>query len=52
MNILDAHTGSQPSGNSSMIKIHCETADRKKIEKLVLKLKKIRGVKQISYQLL
>ncbi|KKW46826.1 MAG: hypothetical protein A3A43_03415 [Candidatus Liptonbacteria bacterium RIFCSPLOWO2_01_FULL_56_20] len=52
VNILDAHTGSQPSGNSSMIKIHCETADRKKIEKLVLKLKKIRGVKQISYQLL
>ncbi len=34
-----------------IIKIKCATNDRKKAEKLILKLKKIKGVREISYKL-
>lgn len=35
-----------------VIKIRCALNDKEKIEKLILKLKKIRGIKEISYKLI
>ena len=50
-NIESVNTLDQPSGNFPVLKVLCEGADKKKIEKLVLKLKKLREVKEISYEL-
>ncbi len=38
-------------GDFPAIKVQCETTDKKKIEKLVLKLKHLTDVKEVSYQL-
>ncbi len=38
-------------GNFPAIKVQCDTTDKKKIEKLVLKLKHLPDVREVSYQL-
>jgi len=38
--------------NFPNLRIHCDLSNKEKIEKLVLKLKKIKGVKEISYKLI
>lgn len=50
LNILSMHSPSQPGSRFSAVKIQCETTDRAKIEKLVIKLKNLRGVRQINYR--
>ena len=35
-----------------ILKIHCDIANKDKIEKLILKLKKLKEIKEISYQLI
>lgn len=49
LNIQSNH--SEASGNFHIMKIRCETSDKEKIEKLILKLKKIKEVKEIGYRL-
>ncbi len=39
------------TGNFPNLRICCDLNDREKIEKLILKLKKIKGVREISYRL-
>lgn len=42
-----------PAGGKFLInKVECATADKRKIEKLILKLKEIKGVREISYKLI
>ena len=41
----------QPGNRFPNIKIQCEITNKQKIEKIVLKLKKIKGVKEIGYVL-
>lgn len=49
INIHSSH--SETSGNFHIIKIRCET-DKEKAEKLILKLKKIKEIKEINYKLI
>ena len=49
--IASMNTVDQPSGDFPVIKVQCETTDKKKIEKLVLKLKHLDEIKEVSYQL-
>ncbi len=51
VNILNIHT-SNSSSRFHIGKIQCTTTDKQKIEKLILKLKKIKEIKEISYQIL
>lgn len=52
VNILSFHTPKAPGGSRfSSHKVECGTADRQKIEKLVLKLKNISGVKEVGYKI-
>jgi len=34
------------------LRIRCDLSDKKRIEKLILKLKKIKGVRKISYKMI
>lgn len=49
INILQIQSGQEHSGRFTVIKIVCDTADRDKMNKLVLKLKRIRQIKEIDY---
>ncbi|MBU6500633.1 MAG: RelA/SpoT family protein [Patescibacteria group bacterium] len=52
VNILSFHTPNSPGGSHfSLHKIECATTDKQKIEKLVFKVKQIKGVREISYKL-
>jgi len=51
VNILNIHTSNSTS-RFHIGKIQCTTTDKQKIEKLVLKLKRIKEIKEISYQIL
>ncbi|OGY63939.1 MAG: hypothetical protein A3I89_00575 [Candidatus Harrisonbacteria bacterium RIFCSPLOWO2_02_FULL_41_11] len=50
VNIAGINTA--PSAKFLTLKIRCDTANKGKIEKIVLKLKKLKEVKKISYQLI
>ena len=52
LNILAFHTDNSKSNKYPFDKIEVNTADRAKIEKLLVKLKGIKGVKEISYKIL
>lgn len=53
LNIASLNTQSpEVRGKFPVLRIRCDTADREKIEKLVLKLKGVREVREISYRLL
>ena len=52
INILDLHTVNNPGGRFPINKIVCAVSDRIKIEKLILKLKKIKEIKEVSYRLI
>lgn len=49
--INDLKTVTHPGNNFPNVKVQCETADRKKLDKLLLKLKKVRGVREVGYTL-
>jgi len=52
MNIIGFHVN-HPAGSSFPVNlIECATTDRKKIEKLILKLKQIKEVKEVGYRIL
>ena len=52
MKILAFHTENPKGGHLTFNKIEIQSVDKQKIEKLILKLKKIKGVKEISYKLI
>lgn len=49
---IEGLSTSKPSGDFQVIKAVCDTADKTKIERLILKLKNIKEVKEIGYRLL
>jgi GTP pyrophosphokinase len=52
VNIISFRAFNPHGGKFPVDKIEVGTADKDKLEKLVLKLKKIRGVREVSYQLI
>ncbi len=50
INILQIHSGSERNGRFHTLKIICDTADRDKISKLLVKLKGIKEIKEIETQ--
>jgi GTP pyrophosphokinase len=52
INILNIRATTNPGSRYAIDKIQCATADKNKIEKIILKLKKVKGVKEISYRLI
>ncbi|MEK7162994.1 MAG: RelA/SpoT family protein [Patescibacteria group bacterium] len=48
INIISTNTA--PQSNHRLIKIHCHIADKEKIKKFIFKIKKVEGVKEISYK--
>ncbi len=48
VNIVGSSSGSEKRGAFHVFRIRCETADPEKISKLTLKLKEVRGVREIS----
>lgn len=52
INIVSLQTSRSPGSQFSSDRIECATTDRGKIEKLILKIKKVNGVKEISYRLI
>ncbi|RME57033.1 RelA/SpoT family protein [Candidatus Parcubacteria bacterium] len=52
VNIIQFRTQSQAGNKFPIDKVQCDLTDRKKIEKLVLKIKKIDGVKEVRYRIL
>ncbi len=51
INIVSLHT-QNPGSQFPTDKIQCATTDKQKIERLILKLKRIKEIKEISYQVL
>lgn len=51
ISIINFHTHSNPGSRYPIDRIQCATTDKNKIEKLALKLKKIKGVKEVSYEM-
>jgi GTP pyrophosphokinase len=49
-NISSFHTEKNPGSNYQITKIEIETANKEKVEKLILKIKTIKEVKEISYR--
>ncbi|MDO8504710.1 MAG: RelA/SpoT family protein [Candidatus Liptonbacteria bacterium] len=52
INIESLTTTNAPIGNFQIIKAICNTVEKPKIERLILKLKAIKEIKEISYRLL
>lgn len=52
INILSINTPNQPSSYFTIIKIRCGIIDRAKIEKLILKLKNLKEIKEINYRII
>ena len=52
LNILAFHTDNTKSGKYPIDKIEINTADRAKIEKLILKIKAVKGVKEVGYKIM
>ncbi|HEY4496855.1 MAG TPA: RelA/SpoT family protein [Candidatus Paceibacterota bacterium] len=52
INIVSINSSQDTEGKFHTIAFKCETADRNKIQKLILRLKKIKEVKEIDYRLL
>jgi len=52
LNILAFHSDNAKGSRYPFDKIEIQTADRAKIEKLIVKLKNVQGVKEISYKLI
>jgi GTP pyrophosphokinase len=51
INILNIRAITNPGSKYAIDKIQCATADKNKIEKIILKLKKVKGVKEVGYRL-
>jgi GTP pyrophosphokinase len=52
MNITAFHTENPKGGRFPFNKVEIQSIDKPKIEKLILKLRKMKGVKEISYKLI
>lgn len=52
LNIFSFHVQNPTGGRFTTCKVECAAVDKQKMEKLVLKLKKINGVKEISHRLI
>jgi guanosine-3',5'-bis(diphosphate) 3'-pyrophosphohydrolase len=52
MNILSFHADSAKGGRFPADRIEVQSTDKAKIEKLIVKLKRIKGVKEVSYKLI
>lgn len=51
VNILKFETNASPGSRFPIDKVQCDTADREKIEKLVVRLKRIKGVREVSWKI-
>jgi GTP pyrophosphokinase len=51
VNIVKFEANVSPSGRFPIDKVQCDTTDRQKIEKLVIRLKNIKGVREVSYKI-
>lgn len=51
INLESMTTNTVPGGTFQVLKAVCDTADKQKIERLMLKLKSIKEIKEISYRL-
>ncbi len=52
VSILSLHAKASPGSHFPVDKIECDTTDKQKIEKLILKLKKIKEIKEVSYKII
>ena len=52
MNIIAFHSDDSKGSRFPFTKIEIQSTDKSKIEKLILKLKKIKGVKEVSYKII
>lgn len=52
INILSINTLNQPSSHFTTIKIQCGITDKSKIERLILKLKDLKEIKEINYKII
>ncbi len=52
INILGVNSTTHPGGHFGVMKIQCGIADREKIEKLILKIKKLKEVREIGFKLI
>lgn len=52
MNIMSFHAENPKGGHFPVDKIEIQSTEKQKIEKLIVKLKKIKGVREISYKLI
>jgi len=51
MSILSFHAENTKGGRFPINKIEVQSVDKQKIEKLILKIKRVKGVKEVSYRL-
>jgi len=51
MNIMSFHAENMKGGNYQFNKVEIQSTDPAKIERLIMKLKKIKGVREVSYRL-
>jgi len=49
LSIVSVHAPSQVGSRFSNVRIQCATTDRAKVERVILKLKSVKGVRQIGY---
>lgn len=52
VSISHLETNASPGSKFPIDKVICDTGDKQKIEKLVLKLKQIKGIREITYKLI
>lgn len=50
INIVSLNSSSRGRGNFHLIKVRCDTGDKDKIWKIILKLKAVKGIKEIDYR--
>jgi len=50
VNIISLNSSSRGRGNFHLVKVRCDTGDKDKIWKIILKLKTLKGVKEIDYR--
>ncbi len=52
VSILNVHSAESPGKRFHIVKIQCATTDKHKIEKLILKIRAVKGVREVGYQML
>lgn len=50
INIVNLNTSNRSRGGFQLVKVRCDTSDKDKIWKIILKLKTLKGIKEIDYR--